>query len=452
MIVTKKFIPRRTILRGTGAALALPLLDAMVPALAAARNTAAKPVLRFGSVYAPCGMIMRDFWPATEGAAFEFTPILSPLEPLRNHLVILGGLGNKEANARDGEGTGDHARAGAAFLTSAHAKKTDGPDMRLGTSIDQIIAQKFAQDTQLPSLELTLSFKNMVGGCDIGFACPYNRTISWRTPTTPVPMENEPGVIFERLFGDVDSTDSKTRLARMQENRSILDSVGQEVASFAGRLGSGDRTKLTEYIEAIRDVERRIQKAEEQSDRELPLVERPTGGIPARFDDYAKLMFDLQLLALQTDLTRVFTFMLMHEGNDRPYPEIGVPDGHHPLTHNGTDAEALAKVTRINTFHTQIFAYFLEKLRSTPDGDGSLLDHSIMLYGSGISNGNTHSHDDLPIVLAGGGGGQIKGGRYIRYPYETPMANLHMTILDKLGVPVETFADSNGRLEGLSGV
>ncbi len=450
MIAFKKAIPRRTILRGLGASLALPLLDGMVPAFAALRNTAARPLVRFGTVYAPTGMIMANWRPTSVGADFEFPRILEPLQPFKDRMLVLGGLCNPIADPRPGEGTGDHSRAAAAFLTSAHARKTDGADMQLGTSIDQIVADDFGKHTQLRSLELTLGSNVQVGGCDPGYACPYSRTISWRTPTTPLQMETDPRVVFERLFGDVTSTDPAVRLARIEKQRSVLDSVAEEVARFQRELGSGDRAKLHEYLTSVRDIEWRIQKAEEQSDREFPLVERPSGGIPERYDDHARLLFDLQALALQSDLTRVFTFMLNHEGSDRPYPEIGVSDAHHPLTHN-TDPEPVNKVTKINIFMTTLFAEFVEKLRATPDGDGSLLDHSIILYGSGLSNANVHSHEDLPVALLGGGAGRLQGGRHVRYP-GVPIANLHVTLLDKLGLPLERFADSTGKLRGLSEV
>jgi hypothetical protein len=449
VIITNKAIPRRTVLRGIGASLALPLLDGMVPALAAIRNTAARPILRFGTVYAPTGMIMKAFRPTTVGKDFEITRVLEPLRPYREQMLVVGNLCNPIANPRPGEGTGDHSRAGSAFLTCAHAKKTEGADMELGTSIDQIIAREFGKYTQLPSLELSLSFNNMVGGCDPGYACPYTRTISWSSPTTPVPMETDPRVVFERLFGDVSSTNPAERLARMEQQRSILDSVTEETRRLQQRLGPGDQTKLAEYLESIRDIERRIQRAEEQNARELPLVDQPTGGIPRRYDEHAKIMFDLQAVALRSDLTRVFTFMFNHDGSDRAYPEIGVSDAHHPLTHNVIDAEAVEKVTKINVFMAQLFAEFVEKLRTTPDGDGTLLDHSIILYGSGLSNANVHSHDDLPVVLLGGGDGRIRGGRYLRFE-QTRLANLYAALLNTVGLPVERFADSTALLEGLS--
>ena len=447
MIVTRKAIPRRTILRGLGASLALPLLDGMVPAFAAVRNTAANPILRFGTVYVPAGVALRNFWPQTEGAGFKMTPILEPLAPFRDQMLVLGGLANREADPRGNEGVGDHSRAGTSFLSGAHAKKTDGPDMRAGTTLDQILAKEFGQQTQLPSLELILGNNEWIGSCDPGYACPYSRTISWRTPTTPLPMENNPRAIFERLFGDVASTDKAARLARIKENRSLLDSLTDEVHHFQLRLGMPDRHKVSQYLDAVRDVERRVQLAEDQSGRELLAMDKPAG-VPVRYDEHAKIVMDLQVLAFQSDLTRVFTLMMGYEGSDRAYPEIGVPDGHHSLTHN-IDPEPYEKVTRINTYHVQMLAYLIDRLRSTPDGDGNLLDHSMLVYGSGISNGNTHSHVDVPVVLLGGAGGQIKGGRYLRYQ-DLPLSNLHRNILDVFDMPVEKWGDSTGHLDGLS--
>ena len=334
-------------------------------------------------------------------------------------------------------------------MTGVHPKKTGGADLRLGISLDQIVAKELGKNTQLASLELGLDPTDTSGQCEAGYTCAYTNTLSWRTPTTPLPVENHPRAVFEHLFGDSDSTDPKERLARIRSDRSILDFATQSVARLLKGVGPSDRTKLTEYLDAVRDVERRIQLAEEQASRKPPMLERPIG-IPATLEEHAKLMFDLQVLAYQCDLTRVATFMMGHEQTTRSYSEIGIPDAHHPLTHHGGDTEKIAKVIRINIFHAKMFAYFLEKLRSTPDGDGSLLDHSIIVYGGGLSDGNLHLHNNLPILLAGGGSGRIRGGRHLRYPADTPMPNLYLTLLDMVGVPMENLGTSTGKLEPLS--
>jgi hypothetical protein len=451
MIIARKSLPRRTFLRGLGATIALPLLDGMIPASAALRTTAAKPVRRLGVVYVPNGMSMTNWTPATEGAAFELTPILQPLAPFRDRLLVLSGLDDRLAFPRAGEGAGDHARAAGTFLTGVHVKKTEGADIQAGISMDQIAATELGKATQLASLELAIETVELLGACDGGYACAYGNTIAWRTPTTPLPMENDPRAVFERLFGATESTDQAARLARIQTNRSILDSVTEKVTRLERALHPGDRTRLTEYLEAIRDVERRIQMAEGQGARDLPVVEQPAG-IPATFEEHAKLMFDLLALAYQCDLTRVSTFMMGREVSGRAYPEIGVPDSHHPVSHHQNRPAMIEKLSKINAFHVQMFAHFLETLRTTPDGDGSLLDHSMILYGAGISDSNTHFHDNLPIVLAGGGAGQLKGGRHLQYPQDTPIANLYLTLLDKMGFPTEKFGNSTGKLEHLSGV
>ncbi len=440
MMVFKKSIPRRTFLRGAGAALALPLLDSMVPAFAAA----ARPVLRLGFVYCPNGMIMQQWRPATEGRDYALTPILEPLAPFREDFLVLGNLSQMIAYPKPGE-EGDvapHERAGGAFLTGAHPSRNS----ELGISVDQIAARELGKQTQLSSLELALHDTDLVGQCEKGWNCAYMRTLSWRGPGTPLPNENNPRAVFERLFGDSDSTDPAERVARNRQDRSLLDSVTQAAARLMTNIGPTDRAKLSEYLDAIRDVERRIQTAEDQAGRDFPTVERPRG-IPAAFDEHAKLMFDLVALAFQTDLTRVFTFMMGREQSDRSFREIGIPDPHHMLSHHSNDATKIKKVTQINIFHTQMFAYLLDKLRSTPDGDGSLLDHSMLVYGSGISEGNLHLYVDLPIVLAGGKAAQIRGGRYVRYTKDTPVTNLHMALLDKLGIALEKIGDSNGKLE-----
>jgi hypothetical protein len=451
MIISKTSLSRRTVLRGLGASLSLPLLDAMIPALTAQRRTAAAGVRRMAIVYTPNGMMMPDWTPAGEGADFQFSPILSALEPHRQQLLVLSGLADKYGWPQGDEGTGDHARASATFLTGVHIKKTEGSDIRAGVSMDQIAAKVLGEETQLASIELALESVELVGACDSGYSCAYANTIAWRGPSTPLPMENDPRALFERLFGASDSTDAAVRLARIKKERSILDSVTERVTDLRRGLGVRDNAKLTEYLDAIRDVERRISKAEQQSARELPVVEQPAG-IPPTFEEHARLMFDLLMLAFQTDMTRVATFMLGREVSARAYPEIGVPDSHHPVSHHQNNPEQLKKLSKINIFHMKQFAYFVDRMKATADGDGSLLDHSMLLYGSAISDSNVHMHDNLPLVLAGGGAGQIKGGRHVRYPQGTPVTNLFLNMLDKVGVPVEQIGDSTGRLQFLEGV
>ena len=448
-LVTKKALPRRTFLRGLGVSLALPLLDGMVPAFAALRQTAGRPVKRLGAIYVPNGVEMRLWTPAGEGPVFEWSPILQPLAPFRAQTVVLSGLADKPAVPAPGEGIGDHARASATWLTGVRVKKTEGADIRAGMSMDQLAAQTLGQETQLASLELALDSVEVLGACDAGYSCAYANTIAWRTPTTPLPMENNPRAVFERLFGASDSTDAATRAARIEQNRSILDFVTGEVTALKRVLGGGDQGKLTQYLEAVRDVERRIETAERQSARELPVVAQPAG-IPDSFEAHARLMYDLLALAYQCDLTRVATFMIGKEVSGRAYPEIGVPDGHHACSHHQNDPVKLQKLAKINTYHIEQLAYFLDRLRQTPDGDGSLLDHTLLLYGSGISDGNIHFHLDLPTLMVGGGTGTLQGGRHLRYPTDTPLSNLHVAVLDKLGVPIEQFGDSTGPLEYLT--
>lgn len=451
MIITKKAIPRRTVLRGLGATLALPLLDGMVPAFAQLRNSAAKPVLRMGWFYGGNGQAMRNWTPATEGA-LQLSPILEPLAPFRDRLLVLGNLSSFVADAQGDEGAGGHSRAQPSFLTGAHPKKTEGVDIRTGISVDQIAANQLGQQTQLPSIELCLeSAGQLVGGCDNGYSCAYTSTIAWRSPTTPLPMEPDPRAVFERLFGASDSTDPAVRLARLEKQRSILDAVSEDVARLRKGLGPRDVTKLSEYLEAVRDVERRIQMAEKHAGDELPVVEQPAG-IPPVFEEHAKLMLDLLALTYQTDLTRVATFMMSPEISMRAYPEIGVNEPHHPTSHHRNLPELIDKLTKINVFHMQMFAHFLKKLQSIPDGDGSLLDHVLFLYGTGLSNSNEHYTHDLPIMLVGGETARIEGGRHIRFAKELPLANLHLTMLEKMGAPIENFGDSNGKLELLTDV
>jgi Protein of unknown function (DUF1552) len=446
MMIFKKAIPRRLFLRGAGASLALPLLDAMVPALAASTSAAAKPASRVAFVYVPNGIIMDRWTPAKEGAAFDLSPTLAPLAPFRDQLLVLTGLAQNEALAKQGESGGQHSRASAVFLTGMHPKRTEGSDIHAGISIDQLIAKEFGKYTQLASLEVALDRTAVVGTCDTGYSCAYSNTMCWRTPTNPVPMENQPRAVFERLFGDSDTTDSAQRIAQIRNDRSLLDSVAQQVSRILTGLGPGDRNKLNEYLDAIRDVERRIQTAEQQSSRELPAVERPVA-VPTKYSDYCKLMVDLQVLAYQTDLTRVLTFMMAREQSTLVYDELGFADPHHPLTHHQHDATKINKVAQIDLLHVKMLAYFVDRLKSTADGDGSLLDHSMIVYGSCISDGNMHTFDDLPVLLIGGGGGQIKAGRHLRYAKNTPMTNLFLTMLDKLEMPTENFGDSTGRLD-----
>ena len=442
MLITKKAVPRRAMLRGLGATLALPLLDAMVPPLTALQRTAAKPISRFGVMYVPNGMVMEQWTPAAEGTSFELTPTLAPLAPFRDNLIVMSNLACVPTPGRPG---GAHAKASTRFLTDI-SPPTSETWLDAGISMDQIAAREMGASTQLASLELAIESGETAGACDVGFACAYTNTISWLGAATPLPTENNPRAVFERLFGDSGSTDARARLARIRQDRSLLDSVRDEVAHLQGALGPGDRIKLVEYLDAIRDVERRIQKAEEQSDKEVPVVEHPAG-IPPTYDEHVRLMCDLQVLAYQVDLTRIVTFMLGREFSGVTYPQIGVPDAHHPITHHQQEVEKIAKVAKINHYHVTQFAYLLEKLRSTPDGDGSLLDHTIMMYGTGMGDCNAHDPRSIPLLLAGGRSAQLKGGRHLRYPKETPLANLHLTLLDKLGVHLDRIGDSTGRLD-----
>jgi len=445
MIITKTALKRRTFLRGIGTTLALPLLDAMVPAMAATRLTAATRPTRLGFVYVPNGIIQKNWLPTAEGTAFEFTPTMKALEPFRDKLVVMSNLAQINGRAL-GDGPGDHARAGATWLTGVHPKKTEGADIHAGISADQIAARQFGNETQLGSLEIGLEEPQLAGGCDSGYSCAYTNTVSWRTPTTPNPMEINPRNVFERLFGDGDSTDPEARLAHMQQERSILDFVRADVARLQPSLGNRDKSKLDEYLESIRDIERRIQKAEQQNaSMKMPLMEKPRA-IPEEFADHFRLMADLTVVAFQTDMTRVVSFMMAREGSNRSYRVIDVPDGHHSVTHHQGDPEKIGKTEKINKYHVDNFAYLIDKLNKTPDGDGSLLDHSMILYGSSISDGNKHTHHDLPLVLVGGGNGQVKGGRHVRYKPETPMNNLLVAMLDKAGVPAHTLGDSTGEL------
>jgi len=451
MITGKKRLPRRAFLRGVGATIALPLLDSMVPAFATTRDTAEKPISRLGVVYVPHGAVMDKWTPTATGKNFELSPILEPLAPFRDQLLVVSGLDNRPALHREGEPVAGHGPITGAFLTGAHAKPTEGANVESGVSMDQIAAIHFAKDTQLASLELGLEENDIAGACDVGYSCAYINSISWRTPTTPLPVQNNPRAVFERLFGNSDTTETAARRARLLKQASILDAVTAKVSRLQAKLGASDRNKLDEYLESVRDIERRIQKAEEQIDRDLPLMERPSGAIPATFEAHCKVMMDLQVLAYQTDMTRVITFMISKELSNHTYPEIGVPEPHHPLSHHQERPESLEKLVKLQTFHMQMFAYYLEKLRSTPDGDGSLLDHILIMYGSGMGNSNLHDPRNLPMLVAGGGCGRIDTGKHIRCPEGTPLSNLFLTLLNKVGVPAENIGDSTGQIQQISG-
>jgi hypothetical protein len=441
MIASRKSIPRRTMLRGLGASLALPLLDGMIPALTAQARTAAAPVQRFGVVYVPNGMVMENYLPATQGASFELSPTLQALTPFRSQTTVLSGLDCVPSPGRPG---GAHAKASTRYLTDI-SPPTSETWLDAGISVDQILAGQLGAQTQLASLELAIENSDTAGACDVGFACAYTNTISWRSGNTPLPMQHNPRAVFERLFGDAGSTDARARLSRIRQQRSVLDSVREEVAGLSRELGPGDRGKLTEYLDSVRDVERRIERAESQSGRDLPVLDRPSGA-PASYEDHVKLMFDLEVLAYQLDLTRVITIMLGREFSGMTYPQVGVPDAHHPVTHHAMEPEKIAKVAKINAYHVQLFAYLLERLRATPDGDGTLLDHITLMYGTGLSDCNAHSVTNVPVVLTGGGAGWLKGGRHIRYN-NLPLANLHLTLLDRFGVHWDRLGDSSGRVD-----
>ncbi|MCU1330972.1 MAG: hypothetical protein JWN34_6342 [Bryobacterales bacterium] len=438
MIITKKALSRRTLLRGAGTVLALPLLEAMIPALTPLSATAANPVKRLGFVYIPMGAHMPQWTPAGNDLT-ELSPTLRSLKPFIDQLTVLTNLENRNAYP------GTHATSNASFLSCATAKWTESSDYHLGTTVDQIAAQNFGKGTRLPSLELAMDLLTTVGQCDNGYACVYQNNLSWSSPTTPLPAEAHPRIAFERLFGEGGSV--ADRLAELKRRASLLDVVNQDISRLQKKLGADDRAKVDQYLQTIREVERRIQQAEsETSGSSARDLDRPLG-VPAAYADHAKLMFDLQVLALQSDVTRVITFQLARETSTRTYPEIGVSDPHHPLTHNGGDAEKLARVAIINQFHVSLFSYFLEKMRATPDGDGTLLDHSMYLYGSGMGNADIHDHVNLPVLVAGGP--TRKGGQHIRYKEPVPLANVHLTLLDKAGVHMDSFADSKGKVPEL---
>jgi hypothetical protein len=420
----------------------------MAPALAATSKTAATPAVRLGFVYVPNGIIESHWLPSSN---FELNSTMKALEPYKSQILVLSNLAQIQGRSF-GDGGGDHARAGASWLTGVHPKKTEGADIRSGISADQIAARFLGQKTQFSSLEIGVEAPSLAGGCDSGYSCAYTNTVSWSSPTTPNPMEVNPRVLFERMFGDGDSTDPAARLESLRERGSLLDFVKGSVDRLQTRLGNGDRRKLSEYLEAVRDVERRIQKAEEQNaSMKMPVLERPASA-PEEYVDHARLMMDLMVIAYQADLTRVVTFMMAREGSNRSYREIEVSDGHHNCTHHQNDPDKIAKTIKINAHHMNQFAYFVEKMKSTPDGDGTLLDHSLILYGSSLSDGNKHTHTDLPTMLIGGASGKVKGGRHVKCADETPMNNLLLSMLEKTGIATEKLGDSTGKLEHLSEV
>jgi hypothetical protein len=444
MVITRKSIDRRAFLYGTGAAFALPLLDAMTPAFA----TGPTRPTRLGFIEVPNGIMnLQNEWSPKAVGDLTMTPILQPLADFKDRLLVLSGLDSQAAAGLGFEPGGDHPRACTAWLTGTHAKMTAGADLHAGVSVDQIAAKEFGKETQLASLEVGLESAEIVGSCESAYSCAYYNTVSWRDEATPLPMENRPRALFERLFGAAGSTDPKVRAALRQEDRSILDAINHDVKRLQGTLGGRDRSKIDQYLDAVRDVERRIQRAESQGDREMPALQGP-GGVPSVFSEHYKLMTDLMVLAWQTDMTRVATLQVGHETSTRSYPELGFTDSHHSQTHHQGEAEKIAKVIQINTFHIKMLSYYLDKLRNTPDGDGSLLDHSMLLYGAALSDANLHLYTDLPVLLVAGGVNGIKGGQHIRYPTRTPLSNLLLTMLDKAGVPhVERLGDSTGRVE-----
>ena len=441
MIITKKALPRRTFLKGVQAVLALPLLDAMIPAATAWAKTPAKPVRRLGFVFVPMGSDHARWLPPGEDTLRELSPILEPLEAVKEQLTVVTNLKLEKSYP------GTHDTSNAGFLSAAFAKHTESSDYFLGTTVDQVAAKQMGRETQLPSLELSMDLNSLAGVCNNGYACVYQNCLSWSSATTPLPSEAHPRLVFERLFGE--GGPISARRAALRTRASLLDSFSEDIARLKRRVGIPDRVKVDQYLDSVREVERQIQRAEAGAADNLVLdLDRPVG-VPAAYADHAKLMFDLQVLAFQADITRVVSFQLARELSNRTYPEIGVPDAHHPTSHHGNDPEKLAKIAKINTFHVSLFAQFLEKLKATPDGDGSLLDNTVYLYGSGMGNSSIHDHDNLPILVAGGAASGMKGGRHIKYKNPTPLANLHLTLLDRVGVQVDSFGDSNGKVEDL---
>lgn len=442
MFISKMMLPRRTFLRGLGATIALPFLDAMVPALSAASPT---PITRLGFVYVPNGIQLANWIPKTVGANFETTPILAPLEPFRKQLTIISGLSNPGEMLDDGGGA--HTRPHTMWLSGIRPVRTQGGDIQAGTTIDQIAAESFGKETPLRSLEIALEPNFLVGNCETGYSCTYMNTFSWRSPTTPNPMENNPRVVFERLFGE--GGKAMARIKELRRDRSILDSVLGDLSRLERSLGPGDRHTISAYVDSIREFEQRLQRTEQ---RAANSPETPLGGplgVPPSFKDHAEMMFDLQLLAYQGDVTRVVSFQMARELSSRAYPEVGVAEAHHDISHHQNNPERMEKNSKINTFHVGLFAHLLERMANTPDGDGTLLDHSIMMFGAGLGDGDQHSPFNLPVALVGSGNGVLKGNRHLQCQLDTPMMNFGVTLLSKVGVPVTQLANSTGQLAEL---
>ncbi|MFL3659858.1 MAG: DUF1552 domain-containing protein, partial [Opitutales bacterium] len=437
----KKAIARRTFLKGMGASVALPLLDAMIPAATAASRTLATPVRRLGYVFMPMGCDQSRWTPRSEGTLDKLSPILDSLAPVKDQTAIFTNMQLKPAYP------GSHATSNSSFLSAAKAKVTESSDYYLGTTADQLAAQQIGQQTQLPSLELAMDLLQVVGQCDNGYACVYQNNLSWSSPTTPLPAEAHPRIVFESLFGEGGTPEE--RQTALRKRASLLDSIIGDMKRLKRGLGANDRSRVSDYLDSIREVERRVQKADtDTKDKPMPDLDRPMG-VPAAYADHARLMFDLQLLAYQGDITRVTTFQIARETSNRSYPEIGISDPHHPLSHHGDNPEKIEKMSKINAFHVSLFAEYLERLKNTPEGNGSLLDNVLLLYGSGIGNPNVHNHSNLPIIVAGGAAGGMKGNRHIRYKEPKPLANLHLSLLDKVGVKIDQFGDSTGKIDGL---
>ena len=447
MIIAKKRLARRTFLKGVGVSVALPMLDAMTPAMALASEKSKSPMrLAFG--YVPNGIEMKSWTPAVDGAGFEFPRILKSLEPFREDLLVVTGLAHRTGASKE---AGDHARAGGTYLTGVHPKRTTGADIEVGISVDQVAAQALGQKTRLASLELGCEATRMVGSCDAGYSCAYQNSLAWRTPSMPMPPEINPRLVFERLYGSLQtSADPKEQNALNEDRRSVLDYVNERTKKLMATLGPTDKRKIDEYLTAIREIEKRISRVEEENRQLTPEIEKPTG-IPSNFAEHVRLMHDLLVVAFQSDITRISTILYSREGSNRAYPELGFTDGHHPITHHRYLPDLIEKVTKINVYHVEQFAYFIGKLKSIQEGDGTLLDSCMIVYGSSLSDGNKHLHEDLPTIIVGRGNGKLKTGRHLTYS-ETPMTNLYLTLLDKMGAPIERLGDSTGRIAQLSDI